>query len=361
MEKTNTRIVGFDVARAYAILGMFIVNFNVVFSDLADDSLLARFMRLFNGNSSTLFVMLAGMGVAFMTNRLSYNPDERQKLRSTILKRAAFLFACGLLLFLWWPADILHFYAIYMEVAALVLFVPSRYYLWLAAGAVVVFHLLLLILPYETGWNFSTYAYADFWTLPGFLRNTFYNGWNAAFPWLAFFFVGLWIGRLDWNDRALKRKLLWYAVPTFVFVETLQSLAANGFFSEGVNEYFTADYLPPFLPFQLSTMSFGVIVLVICFWLGERFVHRGWLLVLSATGRMTLTHYVSHTTLGMVVFALLTNETMESLLARKGAVDPVWILFFSLGYFAVSVAFSVWWGSRFKNGPLEMLMRRATR
>ncbi len=31
MEPTKNRIIGFDLARAYAILGMFIVNFNTVF------------------------------------------------------------------------------------------------------------------------------------------------------------------------------------------------------------------------------------------------------------------------------------------------------------------------------------------
>lgn len=361
MEKTNTRIAGFDLARAYAILGMLIVNFNVVFGNLNDPSWLAAFMRLFNGNSSTVFVMLAGMGVAFMTGRLGYSPEEKKKLRSTVLKRATFLFVSGMLLFLWWPADILHFYAIYMEVAALVLFVPSRYYLWLAAAAVVVFHALILAIPFETGWNFSTYAYADFWTVSGFLRNTFYNGWNAAFPWLAFFFVGMWLGRLDWKDAALKRTLFWYAIAVFVLVEAVQLLAVADVFPAAVNEYLAADYLPPFLPFQLSTISFGILVLLVCFWLGERFVHQRWLQVLSATGQMTLTHYVSHTTLGMVVFAILTNVSTDDLLARNVEVAPIWILLFSIGYFTLSVALSAWWSSRFKNGPLEALMRWVTR
>ena len=79
-------------ARAYAIFGMFIVNFNIVFGK-DDDSFMGRFLTLFSGHSSTVFVMLAGMGVALMTNRTQeYTAEDRKRLRATILKRAAFLF-----------------------------------------------------------------------------------------------------------------------------------------------------------------------------------------------------------------------------------------------------------------------------
>nr|EKX6474488.1 hypothetical protein [Elizabethkingia anophelis] len=53
------RIIGFDLARAYAIFGMFIVNFNIVFGK-DDNSFMGNFLKLFSGHSSTVFVMLAG-------------------------------------------------------------------------------------------------------------------------------------------------------------------------------------------------------------------------------------------------------------------------------------------------------------
>ena len=59
--------------------------------------------------------------------------DEKAKLRSHILKRSWFLLSIGLLLFTWWPGDILHFYGGYMHIAAFILFVPKRYYLWIAS------------------------------------------------------------------------------------------------------------------------------------------------------------------------------------------------------------------------------------
>lgn len=69
----KTRIIGFDLTRSYAIFGIFIVNFNTVFGSHSNHNGLSGFLNLFNGNSSTLFVMLAGMGVSLMTSRNDYS------------------------------------------------------------------------------------------------------------------------------------------------------------------------------------------------------------------------------------------------------------------------------------------------
>jgi hypothetical protein len=54
-------------------------------------------------NSSSTFVVLAGMGLALMTNRAAYTTAERQRIRRVVFKRSLFLFVLGLLLSLWWP------------------------------------------------------------------------------------------------------------------------------------------------------------------------------------------------------------------------------------------------------------------
>ncbi len=46
----NKRIIGFDLARAYAIFGMYIVNFNFCFGSIwPSNDPLARFLNLFTG------------------------------------------------------------------------------------------------------------------------------------------------------------------------------------------------------------------------------------------------------------------------------------------------------------------------
>ena len=75
----NQRIIGFDLARAYAIFGMFIVNFNFSFgSVMAPSGLTGRFLNLFTGNSTAIFIICAGMGVALMTNKPVYSKKKKQ-------------------------------------------------------------------------------------------------------------------------------------------------------------------------------------------------------------------------------------------------------------------------------------------
>jgi uncharacterized protein len=354
----NNRILGFDLARAYAIFGMFIVNFNIVFGSHNDESVIGQFLNLFNGNSSSMFVMLAGMGVALMTNRAEYSVAERQKLKAIVMKRGTFLFVFGLLFYNWWFADILHFYGSYLHIAALLLFVPKRFYLWAAGASILIFHLLLFVIPYETGWNFETLQYAGFWTLAGFLRNTFYNGWNPVFPWIGFFLLGMWLGRLDWQNTRIKRNILLTGIGVFSLVEILQMFANRGYFNEDFAFYLTADYIPPFLPFMLGTAGFSLILITVCIFIGEKFAESKWLEYFSKTGQMTLTHYVAHLTFGMIILSVMSGKTDFNSINGNDSISPMFILNYAILYYILSVIFSVMWSKRFKNGPLETLMRK---
>jgi len=354
------RIVGFDLARAYAVFGMFIVNYNTVFGSHKTTTGLGYVLNLFNGNSSSTFVILAGMGLALMTNRTDYNSESKQQLRATVIKRSWFLFFVGLLLYTWWPADILHFYGGYMHVAALLLFVTKRTYLWLSTGAVAGFHGLLVLIPYETGWNFATLRYTDFWTVSGFLRNTLYNGWNPLFPWLGFFLLGMWLGRLDWQSQRIRAWVGSVGLLIFLIMEGIQAVAKQGYFDADLTFYLTADYLPPFLPFMLGTTSFALVLLVICLWLGDRFADTLLVRALTATGQMTLTHYVVHLTLGMILFSQLSGTAFTGSINEGTPTDPLLILLFATSFFVASVMFSYRWNQSYSHGPLETLMRKLT-
>jgi len=352
------RIIGFDLARAYAIFGMYIVNFNIVFGNYEDKSWAGQFLSLFSGNSSTVFVMLAGMGIALMTNRNEYTIEDKKLLKQTVNKRAWFLFAIGLLLYLWWPADILHFYGGYMHIAALLLFVNKRYYLFAASISVIAFHLLLLVLPFETGWNFETLEYKDFWTVNGFLRNTIYNGWNSILPWFAYFAVGMYLGRLDWTLPKTQRKMFLIGLSLFVFISGLQFLSNKLPISEDIKFFINADYLPPFLPFVVSTLGFGM-MLISAFMNVSKFVSQSkFANDLAKTGQMTLTHYISHITIGMLLLAFLTDKQYVAKMNGQTPLHPIIIFTFALGYFIISFYFSKLWTKKFKNGPFETLMRK---
>jgi uncharacterized protein len=354
----KTRITGFDLARAYAIFGMFIVNFNTVFGSLANHNGLSGFLNLFNGNSSTLFVILAGMGVSLMTGRNEYTPEEKRNVKSIIVKRSWFLFVLGVAFYLWWPADILHFYGGYMHIAVLLIFFPKKIFLYAAAAAVIIFHVLLTVIPYETGWNFETIVYNDFWTLKGFLRNTFYNGWNPIFPWIAYFFLGMYLGRLNWNDNKTPKSVLITGITVYAVTFAIQSFAGSITQNKDLLFYLTADYIPPFAPFMFSTASFGLIVISVFIYTGNKAGNTKIARVLAATGQMTLTHYIAHLVLGLLLLSAVTGKRLSHELMNKTPESPVVILAFAIGYFLFSCAFSYFWAKKYKNGPLEMLMRK---
>ena len=353
------RVIGFDLARAYAIFGMFIVNFNFSFGSLvAPTGPMGHFLNIFTGNSTAIFIICAGMGVSLMTNRPDYSREEQAALKSRVLKRSWFLFALGLLLYPWWSGDILHFYGGYMHVAAFLLFVPKRYYLWSALLAVAGFHLLLLLIPISTGWDLTTFRYVDFWTPLGFLRNTFYNGWNSLFPWLSYFLVGMWLGRLDWQQAGTRRRVFGVGLLIFVLVQGLRLLVRKGLFSAFWSNYLMAEYTPAYLPFVLVTMAFALMAIPVCMAIGDRFSTHWLVVALQKTGQLTLSNYVIHLTLGNLLLAGLTGKHYTGLLEDETPTSPAYILAYSCAFYVASVVYSYLWRRRFRYGPLETVMRK---
>ncbi|MBM4247536.1 MAG: DUF418 domain-containing protein [Deltaproteobacteria bacterium] len=354
----DSRIVGFDLARAYAILGMYIVNFQGVYGAYDDPSPIGRFVALFAGNSSSAFVLMAGIGCSLLTWRPSAEAGERRRLRLIVVRRSWFLFFSGLALCTWWPPDILHFYGGYMHIAALLLFASGRALLVAAAACVVLFHALLVVVPYETGWNFDTLQYAGFWTPRGFVRNTIYNGWNPILPWAAFFFVGMWLGRCDWKSKRFRVCLVLVSAIAFGTCQVLIQLATRGYLPTGLAEYVTADYLPPFLVFMASTGSFALLMVCGCVALGERFEKSRWVRALAATGQCTFTLYVGHLTIGLLVLGALVDRPYWTITFGEDPLSSWKTLGFSVVSFAASVLACAMWRARWRHGPLEWLMRR---
>jgi uncharacterized protein len=355
------RIIGFDIARSYAIFGMFMVNFNFCFGSFQDKSLVGQFLNLFVGNSTAIFIICAGMGVSLMTsNYFTYSQQNKATFKSIILKRSWFLFGLGLILYNWWPGDILHFYGGYMHIAAFIIFLPKRFYLTGAILAIIVFHILLFIIPIFTSWDPTTFKYADFWTIKGFLRNTFYNGWNSIFPWIAYFLLGMWLGRTNWKEPKIRQRIFLTGLTFFLVFKGLRKYSLYKQFDRPILDYINFDYFPPYIPFMVITASFALMAITVCIWMGEKFSNSIPLKWLSDTGKMKLTNYVQHLTFGVLVFQLLTSSKYTGFLQTEKIISPVYILTFSLCYFLATVFFSVLWTKKFNRGPLEILMRKIT-
>lgn len=354
------RLIGFDLARAYAIFGMFIVNFNFCFGSFQDNSSAGKFLNLFVGNSTAIFILLAGMGLSLMAGRQENKSVERSNLKSIVLKRSWFLVALGLLLYNWWPGDILHFYGGYMHIALFLLFIPKKYYLWTAVFVIIIFHLLLLIIPIETSWNFETFKYGDFWTPIGFLRNTLYNGWNSIFPWLSYFLVGMYLGKLNWQNTTTRKKTFLAGLSIFLLFQGIRYLAKQNLFNEFWTNYINSEYFPAYSPFIMITIGFALMIISGCMFIADIFPSNKIINALVKTGQMTLSFYVIHTTIGMLIFSTLTDQVYTGYLTQETPSSPIFILAFSLTFYIICVLISIAWAKKFKHGPLETIMRRVS-
>ncbi|MFD0713162.1 hypothetical protein [Paenibacillus sp. GCM10027626] len=109
---------------------MIIVNYKLAMqAESSGPAWLQAIAGLFEGRASALFVVLAGIGVTLLTSkaRSSMNGELIHQNRNSFYRRAAFLFIAGMLLLLMdWSADIFHYYAVFMLVAAVLITVSDN-------------------------------------------------------------------------------------------------------------------------------------------------------------------------------------------------------------------------------------------
>lgn len=357
---SSPRIEGFDLARSFAFLGMVFVNFRVAIAgDGGGPGWLTWLDTRLDGRASATFVVLAGVGVSLMSRRARASGDRAGlgAVRWVLLRRAAFLFVVGLLYWSIWPADILHYYGVYLVVAAMLLGASDRMLLGLASALVVAFALLLALGPdYGAGWDWPSLTYHGFWTPQGFLRNILYNGFHPVIPWLAFLLLGMWLGRRDLKVAATRKRLLILGIGSAAAAETASRLlvaaAAPSLGAADAVAVFGTAPMPPTPLYMVAAAGTASAVIVLSVLAAERFAGAPWLAPLVATGQLALTLYVAH-----VVFGLAPLEELGLLEGRR----PVAFSVMWAGVFCViAVAFASVWRRRFRRGPLEALMRRIT-
>ena len=352
------RIIGIDIARALAVIGMIIVNFKIV---LGENGLtwVKSFASAFDGKAAATFVVLAGVGLALMTNSALKNKDS-QKLKTArirIAKRALFLFIVGLSYIVIWPADILHFYGIYMLVILLLISSKEKTILISAITLILIYPLLFAFFNYETGWNFNTLEYQDFWTFNGFFRNLLFNGFHPVMPWISFMLFGFWFGKQELNSDRFIKKAFWLSSFAFVVIQILSRLSIS-FFSEGseqtaseLSEIIGTNPMPPLPIYMFNGIAISILIISACIIIGKRFSSNKILLALNKTGKLTLTFYVAHVIIGMGIIEVINPEKMGN-----------YPIEFSVGYALIfsllCVLFATFWLKRRENGPVEWIMKK---
>lgn len=354
------RIIGIDVARAFAIIGMIVVNFKIVFGQNGE-SWLQPIVSVFDGKAAATFVVLAGIGIAFMTNSAVKNNDKERlrNSRKKITKRALLLFVIGLSYIFIWPADILHFYGIYMLLTLAFIKTKPKYALFYALLLIFSYPIIMYFFNYDSGWNFTNYSYEGFWTLKGFFRNLLYNGFHPVVPWAAFMLIGFWFGRQNLHDVRFIKKA--FGVSLLIFILTnLISQISIAFLSES-NESTTRELaqmlgtspMPPLPIYMVSGSSIAITIICACVLLARKFENTGVIKALAKTGQLALTVYVIHVVIGMGLPELVSEAKFGDYSLNFSI---IYALLFSLG----CIVFAVVWLTYKKMGPLEWALRKLT-
>ena len=199
------RLVGLDVARCLALLGMVATH---VLEERGVDGDLTAAQWLAGGRASALFAVLAGASLALMTGgRTPLARDERSARRAGLVVRALLIGAVGLALgeLESGVAVILTYYGVLFLLGVPFVGLRARTLLVLAGVwtvlAPVLSHLLRPHLPERGFANPSFDRLGD----PGpLLSELLFTGYYPCVPWLAFLLVGMALARLDLRSRAVQ-------------------------------------------------------------------------------------------------------------------------------------------------------------
>jgi uncharacterized membrane protein YeiB len=153
-----------------------------------------------------------------------------------------------------------------------------------------------------------------------------------------------------------------FVIGLFIYLTVLVAQYLTNTYSDSkeLQEVMNADYLPPFLLFMLSTTGFGFMLISSFMFTGNLIADKKWAINLAKVGQMTLTHYISHLTIGLFIFSKIYSTDFIKKVSGQKFVEPEYILLFSVFYFIISFIFTKLWTMKFKNGPFEIIMRKVS-
>lgn len=353
------RIVGFDLARALAILGMCLVHFTLVMSSERKEPVwLAELVGLLDGRAAALFVVLAGIGVSLRARRAlsSEDPQTVRAAQWSLIRRGVVLLFAGFLNLLIWQGDILRVYGVSMFAAACLLHASDRQLLFAALAFVALFLALFVTIDYSANWDWDSLTYHGLWQPEGIVRNLFYDGFRSVFPWTGLFLLGIWLGRRDWNDLTFRRRVLLVSLTICVLAEGIsRGLVAyftanpSGMDADTITTMFGTESMPPLPLFLFAAVNFALIVIPGCLWIAERFPEAWLVRALAATGQMALTWYIGHIVIGLGFVVLCGWTEDQPLIVSISA---------AIGFFGLVMLISLALRSGGRLGPLEWLLRR---
>jgi len=353
--RPTDRRVDLDAVRAVALIGVCVMNYYGYLvlrgADRRDD-FVGRVFDPWQGPLSTrfaaTFVMVAGMGVALMARRSLLDAQQVAAVRWVLARRGVLLFSFGYFFNWVWPGTILLYYGALFLLATTLVTLRDRWVLAIGvAAAIAAAALRWWVLDRSTNGlanNWMTRPDAGITTSPWDLFvDVGARGTHPLLPWLLFFCVGIVLGRRLPFDGVARARLAFTGVLC----------AAGGYLLHGVLPW-AAELrsLVPFdrgLPYSLSTVGVAMTAVALIGGLAESTSSHRATRMLAVAGRTTLTLYVLHA----LVFLLLVDWLGWIPVGGLGTA-----LALSLAYWVAAVLAANAWAARRGPGPLEWVYRR---
>lgn len=313
----STRLVGLDVARALALLGMVATH---MLPPATPEGGLTWYQELAGGRASALFAVLAGVALAFLTGRRTpVQGCDRMRASVGLAARALLIALLGLALATQETglAIIFTYYGVMFLLAIPFAGLRAR---WLALLAAV----WLVVVPVVSHWlrpslpprRYDNPAFEQLEQPGRMMGELLLTGYYPAVPWLAYLFVGMAVGRSDLGRRGVQAGLLAGGVLLAGLASFLSRAATSDRFSR--EELLEADFglygATPTdrwawllvdsphstTPFDLAaTIGSSLAVIGLCLLVVSGLPRRGVraLAIAFGAGTMTLTLYSLHAVL----------------------------------------------------------------
>lgn len=372
----HERVVAIDMIRGFSLLGIFIVNMLAFhtpyyyinpytwYTNLSDADTFQWIDIALQGSVYPLFSMLFGYGLMMQFRK----SQERGESFITLgLRRLSVLLIFGIIhAFLVWSGDILITYALSGFIVLFLLRLSRRWLLGIA--------LILYVLP-NMGLAFLTYIVAA-------SGEAFYTGVQEIESSLIAFGSGSWTDifmqrAADWTYANIESGSLFLIGMTIFPYMLVGAAAAKGKLIERTSEKKTfwltltvvtliAGFSIKLLPYifeanfyymyvqdifggPLVAIGYAGLITLFC----QLSIFRKLLNPVAKVGRMSMTTYLSQSVIATTIFYSYG-------FALYGKIDVLTGTWIAVGIFVIQMLFAEIWFSKFKQGPVEMIWKRAT-
>jgi uncharacterized protein len=357
----TSRQIGLDVTRAIALIGVVVMNFHGILHNWLNDWSIGtdfwqRVFNIYTGALSTrfaaTFVVVAGIGTVLFSRKVFENHQDIAKHRMRLLRRGAALLCGGYLLNHAWPGTILFYYGAYFMLSAIFIMWKSRSIILIAlttalsATAIATWEASRQRSGHSTSWLHPR----SIDSITDLILRIFVDYTHPVFPWLAFFCIGIVMGRNLEMVRIKRRAILMLCLALIVLCYSVSTILDHFDLRSNEIVYWLTSMHPynRSLFYTVSTAAIAVAAFLVISQLAEKYQHQKIVVHLQRSGQLTLSLYLLH----VLVFYIFVDW---SHLISSSGLDTA--LLFATGFWVFAITIASWWQHRFGQGPVERLYR----